>query len=466
MRSILMATSALTFVGVIGSDAEAATCNMTGLTLVCSQPGSAPVVIDQDGVSATIDAGADITTGENAIEIESSDVSVENNGLLDSGERAIRVTDGNGNISVENNGTIRSVEQAVRADNDQELPDLSVVNNGVIESIEGRAIQSRGPGTVVENYGALYGFEEVVEARDGFSLYNAETALIELARVTRDASGTIIGKERQADEDGVQFASGEAENHGTIIGTDDGIDMDEGRVFNGATGRIVSLGPDDLTDKGAVDMDAAFDNSRDPERPAGKVTVINEGYMEGPRAVTAAYDPSLPDGDIEQAKQQVEIVNSGIMVGRGGIAIGLAPTQGDSVLRISGDSEIHGDVLFGGGDDLLDIGALSSGMMVDGLFDGGDGANSVKLTDYMLEDVLSFDQLGADLFDLTLATLAGDVTARFANWDDWSFGQTGARYSSEELMAATSPVPLPAGMALLLSGLAGLGAMRRLRRRA
>ena len=114
--------------------------------------------------------------------------------------------------------------------------------------------------------------------------------------------------------------------------------------------------------------------------------------------------------------------------------------------------------------------AVFTGMMLksmrqarlgDGLFDGGDGFDTVVLGSYALADLLSFDFDGT-LVDLALQTANGVVTAQFTNFENWMFGN-GDSYSTSALAAAVpaSQVPLPAGMALLLGGLGGFAALRR-----
>ncbi|MCO8145148.1 hypothetical protein NHN26_07900 [Rhodovulum tesquicola] len=477
MTRILLLTTAT--LGLVALTPAAQACTLSALTLTCADgTTSTDQRWDEDGLTIRVESGATVSsTGKttpafrfdgdditltndglienpntandnanNAIEVRGTNQTYINNGTISGGDRGIHSRGGDGGLTVINaeGALIEARRQAVRGGED--YPGTTVINDGVIRSTDGRALQIRGQGSSVTNNGELYGGEEVVEARDDFTLINR---------------GLIQIDETEADEDGVQFASGRAENYGRIVGTDDAIDMDEGEVYNALGGVLLSVGPDDDPNKAAIDLDGEFDNSRDPVRPAGSVRIVNEGYMEGPRAISAAYDPTLPDDHVSQARQSVEIVNSGTMVGRGGIAIGLAPTQGDSQLTLFGDSRLDGDVLFGAGDDLLGIGALTSDLLIAGLFDGGAGENTVSLMSYMLTDVLGFEAVDDDTYMLRLMTGQGELSGGFRNWQDWLFAD-GSRLSTAEFAAALAPapVPLPAGLPLLLAGLAGFGALR------
>lgn len=239
-----------------------------------------------------------------------------------------------------------ALHQAVRLDNDDALENATITNYGLIESAEGRAIQSRGPGGKVYNYGTLLGGEEVIEARENFYLENYGT--IAIHGIEWDATTRTWSKDDAIatdDQDGVQFASGEVHNHGVILSTDDGVDIDEGLVHNYATGVIVSAGPNDDASKGGIDIDALFEPTVGASGVAGPLTIINEGYIEGGRAIAAD----------ELSTAQITIDNSGTLKGRAGTAIGLAPGQGNSRLIQRNGGLINGAVSMGAGDDVLDF---------------------------------------------------------------------------------------------------------------
>lgn len=304
-------------------------------TLTCTSPVSDNIDDDRNNLSLTVESDAQIVRAEGRpVQLGGSNQSVDNQGLIESGDDdAIR---GKGaNLTVDNSGTIRGGDrgirlqddadnftlinqesgqifarrQAVRLDNGDALENAQITNYGLIQSADGRAVQSRGPGGTVINHGTLRGGEEVVEAREDFTLENHGT--IALNGLSWDGgTQTWTNTGATDDEDGVQFASGSADNYGVILGTDDGIDIDEGRVHNHATGVIVSTGSEsDPMDGGSgIDVDGMFEPTVGGDRAAGPLTIINEGYIEGVRAI----------GTGETSTSGITIENSGTLRGRSG----------------------------------------------------------------------------------------------------------------------------------------------------
>ncbi|THK42703.1 hypothetical protein E8Q33_03545 [Methylophaga sp. SB9B] len=458
----------------------AATCIPGGAadspTLLCNATSSGNINDKRNNLSVTIESDAEIIRANGRpVQLEGSNQSVNNQGLIESGnDDAIR---GKGaNLTIDNSGTIRGGDrgirlqddadnftlinresgkifaenQAVRLDNDAELENAHITNYGLIQSTDGRAIQSRGAGGTVINHGTLRGGEEVIEARENFTLENRGT--VALNGLSWDAdTKTWTNAGATDDEDGVQFASGTADNYGVILGTDDGIDIDEGRVHNHATGVIVSTGSasDPLNGGSGIDVDALFEPTQGEVRDAGPLTIVNEGYIEGVRAI----------GMDEASTSEITIENSGTLNGRSGTAIQFAPNQGNSSLLLTGNSEIIGDVIFGAGDDNLIIEGLTSGMLSTGFFDGGQGNNSVFFNDFSLSNILSFD-ITDTLIYMSFGIASNELfSGQFKNFSSWTFGNDGT-FSTAQLASQLNPVPLPAALPLFAFGLFGLWAGR------
>jgi len=461
----------------------AAPCAMGGTvgspTLTCSAIDSDSIDDNRNNLAITVESGAQIVrTDGRPVQLEGSNQSINNQGLIESGDddairgkganltidnsgtirggdRGIRLQDDADNFTLINreNGKIFAENQAVRLDNDAELENVNITNYGLIESTDGRAIQTRGPGGTVINHGTLRGGEEVVEAREDFTLENRGT--IALNGLSWDAATqTWTNAGANDDQDGVQFASGTADNHGVILGTDDGIDLDEGRVHNHATGVIVSTGTasDSMDGGSGIDVDESFEPTQGEVRAAGPLTIVNEGYIEGVRAI----------GTNEASTSEITVENSGTLNGRSGTAIQFAPNQGNSSLRLSGNSEIMGDVIFGSGDDMLIVDALTStsGMLSSGIFDGGLGNNSVFFNEFSLSNILSFDITDALIYMSFGITNDQLFSGTFKNFSTWTFGNDGT-FSTAQLASQLNPVPLPAALPLFAFGLAGLMVGRR-----
>ncbi|MFN3642643.1 MAG: VPLPA-CTERM sorting domain-containing protein [Gemmobacter sp.] len=464
-RSILLAGTAVLALALAP---EARACSLSALTLTCVG-ANGPQASALSDLTVTIETGASVTkpnetpnapalllsgdrvrvdnagtilaertTGDNAnagIQGTGSNLTVVNAGAITSASRGIHITGGTGGFTLTNEAgaTITAVRQAVRTLNALALPNSTVTNHGTITSTGDRAIQLRGPGARVFNYGDLFGGDEVIEARQGFTLYN---------------EGTIVAAPTTTDADGVQFASGTVVNHGLISGTDDGIDVDEGSIFNGATGIIRAR----MGGAGSgIDIDPFYEPT-DPadNRRSGDLSIVNEGLIEGPRAI----------GSDDHAQNRITVTNRGTLMGGTGTAIAFAPLQGDSSVTNEMNGIIIGDVIFGAGNDVFGLAALGMNAAIRGVIDGGAGLDTVRL-DYSLADILGFDVTG-NRVDLLLAlTPRQTFDATFLNFEAWSVG--GIDYTTAELRAALAPVPLPAGLPLMALGLGGLALLRRRR---
>jgi hypothetical protein len=465
-------------------------------TLTCDAAGLAPVASDADRLTVTIAPGASVESDDraapplalggadqtvinqgtllntdtrnntDAIAATGNGLSVDNSGTIDSGDRAVHVLGGASDFTLINRegGQIFARRQAVRTEVETASQNGRVENFGLITSTNGRAIQMRGTGSSVLNMGTLIGGEEVIEGRLDFTVENH--GLIAIRGLSWDpATMTWTDTGEVRDEDGIQFASGTLDNHGLILATDDGLDIDEGLVINRATGVMVSAAPDDAEGSSGIDLDNELQdpNLSSPLPAPGPVTIVNEGWIEGPRAIGA--DRAAP--------LRVSILNSGTLIGRGGNAIDLAPGQGETTIALFGASVVDGDILFGaGGLNTLILGPFDTGASFGGsvLARGPEGAPGVFDVvfgeGFGLGDILGHG-FAPESFALTLRAGAGSLGFDLLGVE--TFLLDGSRYSAREFAAlldggAVGAIPLPAAGWLLLGGfglLAGLGRARR-----
>lgn len=422
--------------------------------------------LDLDGeVPQVINKGTIESLDDEAIRIDGPRVTtdanhftVDNAGVIRADQdRAIRMREGSDGSRIINRegGEIFAKDQAIRADADADQGEIvptniEVINYGLVRSEEGRAIQARGEGTKVTNFGILNAGEEVIEGRGNFTLVNHGDIFI--GERTRDDGNGGTETFLPEDEDGTQFASGTVTNYGRIRGTDDGIDFDEGTITNHAGAVIQTVG----TAGNGIDIDEIYEDEYG-SRPNALAKIDNRGLIEGPQGVGADSAATNP----------VTILNSGILRGTDGTAIGLAPGQGDTLVELSGGGQIFGDILFGNGG--------TNTLILDGLTDGAGifskvlaqngGTFDVVFRNMTLSDMLAY-RLTKNLFELDVA--AGSSRFRLNAHGVNSFELEGVTRNAQAFASylganGVAPIPLPAAGWLLLSGLAGIGLAARRR---
>ena len=468
IRTFLLSATSVAALSLSVTGASA--CTLDALTLTCSathggfsQATPGLVIVVEGGASVTASGramdltGADQTvrnagtvqsTGNDAIRSSGPNLRVENDGEILADGRGIRLRNDADGATIVNgtSGVIRTTNRGIASENDDLIENVTVENHGIIESANARALQLRGPGTTVINHGTMTGAEEVIEARIGFTLEN---------------HGSIVLKDGVADEDGVQFASGRVMNWGLIQGSDDGVDVDEGTIWNYATGQIISkpAASDTAREGNAIDADVLLQDPAIDEASqvnAGLLKIVNAGLIRGPRAISGAAGRT----------GGIEVHNSGTLEGTDTAAIDFALSMAGSLVKLSGDSEVIGSVLMTDNDDTVKIGALTSGKLLSNIaddmfavFDGRGGNDTVHLDGYSLADILWLTARGNTAV-LNLATAGGNVLGTFVNFEFWKVGDT--TYTTEEL-AALAPIPVPAGLPLLGAGLGVLWVLRRRR---
>jgi hypothetical protein len=383
------------------------------------------------------ETGATISSANEAIDLD-DDGFVANDGLISGGSRGIDAGDA---LIVENglNGRIESDDEGIEAGDDVEI-----VNEGEIVAVD-KGIDV-GDGLVLSNFGLIDSDDEGVEAEDQADIVN---------------DGRIEGV-----DDAVQVGElAVIDNQGQIVSSGgDGIDLDSGVVFN--EGLIETM------DAGGAGID--FDASILPPDPvAGGSIILNAGTIRGGTGILVETGEG---GDPANTSSQA-VFNEGLIEGTQGIAANLG--AGEDLFALIDGGTVIGDVLLGGGDDLLLILGTPGAFDPLTLFDGGADVDVALFDGYLSSDATILDVTG-EIVRLSLALPGGPGSlimmpglpagglsptasfdlqlARFEifDFDDGLFeldaGGTG--------FVALAPIPLPAAGWMLLGAVAGLGALR------
>ena len=403
-----------------------AQCVQVGSTVTCAADDADGFASTDDDLDITVNPGVTVSNDDDAFELDDADnTTVVNNGTITStGARGIDTDDG---TTVTDNGAINGDNDAVRGDNN-----LTVTNapGATITSANQEGVDA-GDGTDanITNAGTITAGDEGIQAG---------------LRATVVNSGTIT-----AVDDAIQI-QGDATitNSGTLTSSEeDVIDIDTGIVTN--SGTLISTGP------GAAGIDV--DEIPVDEVPVSNTLVVqNAGLIEGDFGILV--DPA--------SGVDVQVTSSGIIRGREGMALELG--DADDGLTLVLDAIVDGTADFGDGDDTLDVSGVTSAVAggPTAFFDGGDEstADTLILGGLTLDDITVFasvPSLGSDAFRIGFLNVDGGTTKLF--FEDFETFLIGGTAFSADDIAAVAPVPLPAGVLLLLSalGVTGLVARRR-----
>lgn len=407
-----------------------AQCAQLGLIVQCSADDPDGFQSTDDGLDIRVEPDVTVSDSDDAFQLdESDDTSLRNDGTITStGNRGIDTDDG---TSVDNFGAINGFDDAIRGDND-----LTVINrNGAtITSANEEGIDAGDDADAdITNNGTITAGDEGIQAG---------------LRATVNNTGTIT-----AFDDAIQIeGDGSITNSGLITSTDeDALDVDSGEIFNMASGQLISTGP------GAAGIDVDPIEDVDGEPPVSNTLVIdNDGLIEGDFGILVD-----PDSTID-----LQITSSGTIRGTEGMALDLG--DADDTVALVADAIIDGIADFGAGDDTLDVTGVTSPIAggTTAFFDGGDEttADTLILGGLTLDDITvfaSFPSLGVEAFRLGFLNVDGGTTLVF--FEDFETFRIGGTDFTADDIAAVAPVPLPAGVLLLLSalGVTGLVARRR-----
>jgi hypothetical protein len=347
---------------------------VNGDVVVCSGTGSGIRNNALDGATITVEEGSQISGGADQGFLFDDDVQFTNGGSVTStGDHAVQ---GDNDVTVINNGTISGGDDGVNIDDDGRIENSGTISGG------DDGVQVESNGTVINRAsGIITATDEGVNA-------NQPNAVIE--------NHGII----EAGDDAVNAGTNATiTNSGRITSTgdQDGIDLDDGSVTN--SGLIESLGNED-----GIDFDPSTEASR----------VTNSGTIRG--AIAINTDPS------DTGSQTV--VNSGVLIGRSGIALNLG--DGDDTVILNRGSKMTGAIEMGGGADTLEVNyigleRLLIGSAIETVITAGPsiiGNSAIILLDP--EQLGAADRDAQDLaFNLSHGVLMGPKTTGL-----WVSGQT------------------------------------------
>lgn len=401
----LLATGAISTAAHAGCTANSGIS--AGDTVICTGTDTIGIDDGSDDISVIVAPGATIdttTSGERAINLKDGARGfVRNEGTILSGDEGLQAGD---DFIVRNWGTLEAVEKGIDANGSN--ADIQNFSGARITSTTNEGVEA-GDDALVRNDGIIEAFDDAIQVGENATITN--TGIIRNTQTQSDLAG---GAEAQ-----------------------DAIDIDSGTIKNTASGQILS------TTNAAIDFDPGSNASE----------IDNKGLIKGTLAVTV--------DDADTASQTV--INSGTLEGTSGVALYLG-LGGDAVdLKAAG--KVLGDVLLGGGDDMLTFtGAGFSGLGIDNLYAGGADTDMVIFDGFGVGDIFDVIVQGQDV-DLFLSD-GGDTTLfSLTEFEQFKFG-TGAQQVVLGLddLRALAAIPLPAGGLLLLGGLGLLGAARARRR--
>jgi hypothetical protein len=369
------------------------------------------IKISGDGAEFNIGTGAQLTGSDEALVLEDK-ADVFNLGAIEGGDRAIDADDKlevyngvNKDFSVfDTTASITGTREPIKADND-----LKVVNYGIITSTEGEGIDADKDADIL-NYGIIQAFDDAIKVDEGGAVITNY--------------GTIRNTQQQSDFD--DDASLEAQ---------DAIDIDSGTINNMAGGEILS------PFNAAIDFD-----------PGDAASVINNaGLIKGTLAVTT---------DVADTQSQTVVnTGAGVLEGTSGTALSLG--LGDDTLDMQG-GKLIGGADFGAGEDAMTFDAayianeLAAVYADFGLLHGGLDDDTATFAGVTFGDV-SVSGVNGDMLSLSFF----GATLELQSWESFVFDDGVQDFAS---VAALAPVPLPAGVVLMGSGLVLCGALSRRRK--
>lgn len=449
MRHLLFLTVSATALA-FGATAQAA-CVSAFPNVTCSGTTTGGFTDPTSGLIITVAPGATVENpGGDGFRVRGDTISLTNNGTIEASGDAIDSEGGTTGFTLVNTGTMTSGGRGLDA---RPKANVAVTNSGTIAA--GNDGIDTGNGATITNSGTITmtsADSKAIDVGNGSTVTNSGTIESGFA----DVEGIETGNNSTITNSGIIRVTDDALNPGERItvtnsgiieatGTGDGIDIDSGTITNEATGQILSA------NSSGIDYDASV---------VAISTIDNSGLIRG--AVGVEVELGLGVDPANTVGQHVINRSGGTIQGTGGTALVLG--AGMDMVHLFEGSSLIGLTDLGDDDDLLRFSGTSflTGSF-GSLFDGGPGTDTVQfdfsvsnITSILFSnDILTFSFLGLDALDgLRLTRFETFV---FANQ---SFDQTRLL---EEFGVNATPIPLPAGVWLMLGALAGLAGLKRRR---
>nr|WP_301273729.1 Hint domain-containing protein [Acetobacter cerevisiae] len=335
--------------------------------------------------------GIDATASGTAATVSGANLTINNTGTIEGSDDGVRIDADmpSATIALTNSGTIESTTdgQAIDFDSLATASTITITNTatGVIKSTDADAVRP-GENAVINNAGEIYADgangatkNDGIDFQDHSGTVN-NSGTISAARhgitsstdvvVVNEAGGEITGR----DGSGVgSDGTGTVTNYGTITGAYDGSGTGDGDGVD-IDGYSV------IDNYGTIQGTGAGGNGSDGYPNTSEGLALGGGSITNHAGATisGAQNGILIDNSSQgYAPYATTLVNDGIIQGLDGYGIHINDDKDDAITNSGTISGTTDAILFGDGNDTLNI---QTGSVITGTVDGGGGTNTVNLS--------------------------------------------------------------------------------------